>query len=266
MAYDDKLKETQQETFAELYKFTVGETTTFYTSYRQQQTYQGDIYLPRAIKRSDFKYQKKLRSVKVTVSAPLDPLGLSYVANAPAEAVIIEIIRVFLDGSEDSAAIFNGEVISVTLKDLVANAEVESSVALFRNKTPKVVYQSACNWMVFSEECGLDSDLFQTLTTVTVSGFTLVSPDFALQADGYFTMGHVEKDGDFRLITNHVGDTITLQVPFDDRLQTGGTVKAFPGCDGHYLTCQNKFNNYGKFFGFVGIPKTNPVIWGMKSD
>lgn len=266
MAYEDKLQETQQPTFAELYKIKTGDVTTYYTSYKTDITFASETYLARTIRRSNFKFQQKLRSVKVTVSAPIDPLGLEYVANAPPEAISIKIIRVFIDGSQDNAVIFEGKVISVTLKDRAAHAEVEASLDIFKNKVPRIVFQPACNWMVFDDDCKLIAESWKVPAVVTVSGSDLISTSFGGFPDGYFTMGYVEHTGDERLVTYHEGNTITLQVPFDSRVYTGSTVNAYPGCDGHKDTCIAKFSNYDNFLGFVAIPKTNPVVWGLKEN
>jgi len=96
------------------------------------------------------------------------------------------------------------------------------------------------------------------------NGSVLRSATFATQPDGFFTMGHVRHNTDIRLITDHVGQDITLQVPFDSRLQDGQLVSAFPGCDKTFETCRDKFNNLARRTGFDLIPETNPAVWKIK--
>ena len=69
---------------------------------------------------------------------------------------------------------------------------------------------------------------------------------------------------DFRFIVAHGGDTITLQLPFDSRVGNGGTVTAYPGCDGSPATCRDRFGNSARFGGCASIPSRNPAVWGFK--
>ena len=67
-----------------------------------------------------------------------------------------------------------------------------------------------------------------------------------------------------RFIVAHGGDTITLQLPFDSRVGNGGTVTAYPGCDGSPATCRDRFGNSARFGGCASIPSRNPAVWGFK--
>ena len=82
--------------------------------------------------------------------------------------------------------------------------------------------------------------------------------------NGYFTRGYAAAGGDFRFIVAHGGDTITLQLPFDSRVGNGGTVTAYPGCDGSPATCRDRFGNSARFGGCASIPSRNPAVWGFK--
>jgi uncharacterized phage protein (TIGR02218 family) len=264
VAYDTKIRETELAMIAELYEIRVGSNTTYYTSHNSDIFFDGNDYSARPLHRSDFRRDTEFKAVRVTITAPLDPLGLRYVANTPPEKVVVKITRLLLDGSDDYAVLFEGEVVSVTLKDFMAHAECEATLGIFRSRLPATIYQPRCNNALFDEKCGLIEISFQVPAIVTVSGSDLISSTFDVYDDGYFTGGYVEKTGDYRWITNHVGDTITLQAPFDTRVYTGSTVNAFPGCDGQPSTCQTKFGNFEKYRGFPYIPSSNPVIWGLK--
>lgn len=266
MAFMDKIKFTKLPPFAELYEITVGSTLSRFTSYSKDVDFGGNTYLARPIKRGNFTFTKKLRSIRVTVSAPLGPFGQQYVANVPPEPINIRIVRVFQDGSGDSIEVFDGEVISVRVAGNAAHAEVESSTKIFRNKIPRIVYQAYCNWYLFDPDtCGLNEATYQVPAQITLlSPVDLQSSTFDSYDDGYFKGGHVEYDGDIRMILDHVADQIEIHTSFDSRVQNGVTVNAYPGCDKAPATCVSKFNNFDNFCGMCYIPSNNPVIHGIR--
>ena len=53
-------------------------------------------------------------------------------------------------------------------------------------------------------------------------------------------------------------------VLFDSRVGNGGTVTAYPGCDGSPATCRDRFGNSARFGGCASIPSRNPAVWGFK--
>lgn len=264
MSYNSEIKSTEQKPFAELYQFSTGQSNYYYTSYETPITYLSQIYQPAAIKRSAFSFDDKISAARCKITMFASSPLKQYISNSPIEPTRIKITRVFPHDLTAVKVIFDGEVIRVTITKDVCEADCESVSVLFRNKLPNIVYQSYCNHALFDAGCGINKETIKTRTSVTVSGSTLVASAFDALADGYFTGGHVVTDyGDARLITNHVGNTITLQVPFDARLVTGANVNAFPGCDKSVSTCIAKFNNKNNFLGFPYIPSNNPVLWGF---
>ena len=125
MAYDTKIESTEQPIFAELYEFQVGAIINRYTSHLIDVEYNGETYYARPIKRGDFSFTEKLRSVRVRINAPIDATLSKYVANAPVEPVLVKIIRVFQDGSNDAVQIFQGEIIDVTEKSKAYSGQVK---------------------------------------------------------------------------------------------------------------------------------------------
>jgi hypothetical protein len=47
-------------------------------------------------------------------------------------------------------------------------------------------------------------------------------------------------------------------------LSVGDAVTIYPGCDGSYATCLNKFANLKNFFGFPFMPNKNPFSQGFR--
>ena len=266
MAYNDKIARTEQPPFVELYTITIGEEVGLYTSAKEDVTHDFNIYKARPIKRGDLKVTKDLRSTRLSIAAPLEPYGLQFISNAPCEPVNIKIVRLFTDDNLDFIEVFNGTVLSVSITDHIATAEVEASTHIFRNKLPRLVYQARCNFMVFDDDCGADLDTYKVPAIVTVEdpATFLTSATFGTYPMGYLNDGHIQFLNDYRLIVSHVGNSISIQVPFDSRLVTGGSIEAWPGCDKSWETCRDKFSNLDKFTGFPYIPSSNPVIWGFK--
>ena len=263
MAYSDKIGKIQASAFAELFEISANNTTYYYTSHAQAVTWGGHSYLARSIKRGELSFSDRLRSVRVQVSAPLDAPFLQYIANAPPELAKVKITRKFLDSS-DAVQIFWGYAISITIADNIASVECESETRMLRNKIPKWVFQAYCNHMLFDSHCGLDAADFAVDATVSdVTGSTITAAVFATFAAGYFILGHVKFQNDIRLVTNHVGAVLTLQIPFPN-LAVDGVVTAYPGCDKSFEMCRDRFNNLPQRLAFDNIPSSNPCVFGFK--
>ena len=264
MTYDSNLAESQQESLPEVYQFEWGGTIERFTSWPENITFLGNVFETAPIKRSGLNIDHEFSAVKMTINAPIIDAFARYIANTPIEATRVTVYRGLLSDMSDYIILFAGRVLNVSVKDLQAQASCESNTDILTFAYPRFMYQAYCNHEVFDSECGLDENIWKVSATVTISGADLISATFGGFSNGYFTNGRVIAGSDQRLITNHVTTTITLQVPFDDRVSDGDTVIVLPGCDGAASTCQNKFSNFTKFLGFPYIPSKNPVVWGIK--
>ena len=264
MPYDTEIAKIEQETFVELYELIMGLEVERYTSYAEDVAFRGYTYEARPIKRSDFKMSKDYKATRVSVTAPISNIVQQFIASAPIPEIELKIIRSFLNDIDNSyIVLFQGYIIDVSLKANIATIQAENNIDM-KLVLPKFVFQSRCNNKLFDDICSLQAIDWKLETTVTVSGSTLQSSDFANYPDGWFTFGYIEKNNDFRLITNHIGNTVTLQMPFpSSTLQSGQSIYAYPGCDKSATTCRDKFNNLANFTGFPYIPSSNPTIWGF---
>lgn len=264
MAFKGNMQATVQPGLMELYEFTRGNEIQRYTTWQEEITFGGQVYKSAVIKRSPLSLDQSFKAIKVDIELPLRDPVVDYIANTPVEPVLVRIYQVFEVDLSDYQVIFAGAIKSITLKDKFGKLVCESVSKVFKLKLPNVIYQAFCNHRLFDLGCTLNDAVWKVETAVTISGSDLVSNDFAAYPNGYFTGGHVAFDTDMRLITNHVGDTITLQIPFDTRVQSGTIIKGYPGCDKNPATCLNKFNNMDNFLGMPYIPSSNPVIWGFR--
>lgn len=265
MAYQDRLNERQMSAFQELYQITQGAQIYYYTSGLEQITFGGKLYYPRAINRSDFSNTTKMESLKLTLTTTIDDQLRKFLSSAPLEPILLKITRVFLTSLLESSILFEGEAIDFTFKDNQVQVIFESRTRIFQSQCPKVLYQASCNHFLFDDGCTLDEDDYKVESTLSsVSGITLTSTVFSAFANGYFTGGYIKVFTDYRMITNHVGNEIKIQVPFTPVVGIGSPFQAFPGCDLKPTTCKTKFSNFVNFVGFPYIPTSNPILWGMK--
>lgn len=266
MGYYDEIVKTVQPDFAELFTFTIGYDVWRYTSYSNDVTFQGYTFAAASMKRGEWSEEIDLKPLSVKITLPITDLAAKFVANYPNQKVYVEIIRVFIDDPSSFLSLFKGAVTNVVLNKNTAEIDCESSSLVYSFRVPRVVHQAFCNNRLFDLVCGLDSESYSVFVQgITVSGGTITHATIDTYADGYFQMGRAKTIyGDERMITGHVGSSITLQVPFDTRVSTGGKLYLYPGCDKAFSTCKNRFNNLANFVGFPYIPSNNPAIYGVE--
>lgn len=263
--YNTNMTSVQQVTTPELYQFHQGFNISYYTSYTSQIIFQANTYVSRPIKRSGFKYDSNMGAVTVNITAAvLEELG-RYVAQHPIDRTTVKILRTVADDIDNQyAIIFEGQIVNVSFKNRIATAKVVQRAMLLDQELNLVVYKPNCNHHIFDSDCGLEKSGWVVSADITnISGSTIQADEVSGYADNYFRGGEVHFGVDARLITASTGNTLTLHVPFDGRLEVGSTVDVYPGCDGDADTCINKFDNYSTFLGMPTIPSKNPAIWGV---
>lgn len=270
MSYQTELEKIVQEDFAELYDFEILGAHYRYTSYQRDVEYGGEIYIATAgLKRSDWSNEGELKPVQLKISLVLNSLFSQFVSNYPLPKINLTLTRVFLSDLSAAFKLFDGELISIVITNTGAELTCEAASFLYSSLVPKFVHQAHCNHNLFDAGCALDEFVFRVVASgVIVVGSSVQHAVFDTYADGYFNWGYVKTvEGLFRLITNHVGDTLSLQSSFPaTSLQTGGTVTAWPGCLKSKEVCQTKFNNFSNFLGFPFIPSHNPAIFGIELE
>jgi uncharacterized phage protein (TIGR02218 family) len=265
MTYQSEIKESQQEPFPEFYELEQGGVYERYTSYNESLVFRGVTYAAAPINRGSFSYDTQFGSVNVDITAPITDIFAAYIGNLPIEPVNVVIYRAIKSDLTDYVIIFTGTVKTVTIKNRQATAKLEANSSWLFAKMPNVIYQAFCNHDVFDSGCGLIESTWEVIATITtISGYNIESSTFGTFTDQYFTGGVIKFGTDFRLVTNHVGNVLSLQLPFDLRLQIDDDVVALPGCDGAPETCLNKFDNLLRFLGMPYIPSNNPVVWGFR--
>lgn len=262
--YNNNMAANEQIAMPELYEFRRGFERGYYTSYPEDLLFQSHIYLASSISRSDFTTDANMNTVSLKITAAIISDFATYVAYEPSQRTRVIIYRAVSDDMNEFAIIFDGQITNVAFNtERVATAHVEQRASILDREVQMYIHQLPCNHHIFDSGCRLDPLVWRVLSSVSVSGNTLFSNDFDAYEDGYFTGGEVHYEDDARLITNHVGSTLTLQVPFSAAVQTGTTVTVYPGCSGIPTVCRDKFNNILRYLGMAYIPNKNPAVWGV---
>lgn len=259
MAIDFTLVELSS--FYELYKITYLTHSWHYTSADHSITYNGNTYLPAAIKHGSLVKQSELDNFQLDISFPAEGFFLRYVSEAPVYEATITI-HLYQDPANVVLA-FSGIVTKVTIGQNNECTVMCDEQNLLATKLPNKLIQSACNHKLFDAGCGLvKADWKEALVIKEVSYPLVKSDDLLLFDANYFVQGWLEFEGDLRWILAVIGDAMYLQIPFRD-LEAGDTVFAYPGCDKAPQTCKERFDNLDKYLGCPYVPRKNPVFYGL---
>jgi uncharacterized phage protein (TIGR02218 family) len=265
MTLATNMEDTQQLQMPEFYQLSCGSRHEYWTSGKETLFWGAHDWIAAPIKRTTLSRDNDFGTISITITTFITDLLGSFIANNPIEPCVITIYRALETDLTDLATIFSGVVKDISVKDRQIQVRCEAQAQYLKKKLPKFIYQSFCNHTLFDTGCQANPNLFKVSDLVSlVSGADIIVPAAATKPDGYFIQGKVVADQDIRLILNHVGSTLTLQIPFDSRVGPGTSVVVYAGCDKDPATCIGKFNNFDHFFGFPYIPNKNPVIDGFK--
>lgn len=271
MSYDSRERSISSGQPFELYYFVTETQAWLLTSGDKERSYQGRIYTPEAIVRTNTSQSVEAKGGHIKVSLPQDhELAQLFVGFIPSTPVFLTIFRGH-DGEPESETVvnFTGRVQSAQFTtadkcDLDCAPEQE----LLQREIAAPCFQRPCNRVLFDEGCTVDRELWRLaaiLTDVSADGLTLKAAEFASKPDGWWTTGYIEKDSSRRMVVAHVGDTVTL-MNAQNGLGVGQAVSIFPGCDRTYdgaQGCQAKFANGANFMGWQWIPTKNPFSSGV---
>jgi uncharacterized phage protein (TIGR02218 family) len=256
---------------AELYRFEIGVETFLYTSSEDVIPIGIDDYVPESIKRDNIVVGPGERSRSLELQLPAtNPFAARYLSIVPGQVATCTIYAIQRDElpSITLKQIFEGTVRGVRFPGTGVSAimGLRSSESATSRAIPRRTYQALCNWTLYDAGCGVDPALFSHVGLVTdVTDNTITVTGASAFADGTFNAGFAKPAGisDFRLITGHVGNVISLLLPFPTSI-VGQNVTITQGCD-HLIAghCLNRFNNVSEHSGFAFIPLKNPFETGL---
>lgn len=254
----------------EVYKFTQGAVSYNYTSGIDEVTVGASTYTPEAISRGKVGQGPEERKNVLEITVPAgNEFARQYLASVPGQRTKLTIVRVQRSDfpTPGTFQIFQGYVRSVAY---VEDGKVAKIAALpissaTSRQIPRFTYQGMCNNVLGDAGCKVVLPDFKFTAQVSAqSGNTITVPGATTFADGYFTGGFVEAFAglDDRLILAHVGDVLTLLLPFPTSV-VGTNVDSYPGCAHDFPTCADKFNNGINYGGFFFVPTKNIFRTGL---
>ena len=272
MATFDTLESSVEDSSPiELYTITVGTLSYHYTSGAIDVTIGGTTWTAEPISRSKIEKSPTRKEVLLTTFSSTNTFARSFMGIVPGERGYITIIRLQRDESptfNTQVLVYKGQIAGGKYAADGTKIELQArSVEAATSRTiPRFTFMGMCNHILFDSGCKKSSAGFTFSGPVaSISDVAYTVTGATGQPDGFWTGGWVTPVGtnDYRMILTHVGDVITLLLPFPGDL-TGQDVDIYAGCD-HTLAgaCANKFDNVLEFGGFAFVPTKNPFATGL---
>lgn len=245
----------------ELYEFALGSEQFNYTSAEDEIAIGATKYTPVEIERTTILLGAETRRDVLTVTMPSSVAPASrYVTIVPGQRGTLTIKRQHRTDTPtpETIVIFKGLIRAVGFTDdgFKTQMAVVPLTAGLGREIPRFTFQGLCNHVLYDSRCKVLQSNFQTTAVVTaVVGNVLTIPGLNVNPDGFFTSGFVQLQGglDFRLILEHVGNDVTLLLPFPDSV-LDLSVDTFAGCDRTLATCKTKFDAVLNYGGFAFVP------------
>tara|TARA_R110000803_G_scaffold20201_5_gene52222 strand:- start:387 stop:1214 length:828 start_codon:yes stop_codon:yes gene_type:complete len=252
----------------EIYEVTLSGTVYRWTSDESTVTVGANDFDPEPISRNAVEQGAGAESRNLILTVPSDnEFAAQYVSIVPGVAATLNVYRLQRQESpafNTQALVFSGEVIDVkfTQDGLNADLVVRGIEGVLNENIPRKTYMSLCNHVLYDNGCGADPALFNVSGTVSgVVGNVITLVGASAKTNGYFNGGYVSRlsgTPDFRMITDHTGDELTVLLPFAETV-VGLSLQAFAGCD-HKIDglCSTRFDNVIEFDGYAFVPNRNP--------
>lgn len=262
MTYEDRELSHNEAAPVELYRFTIGVESWYYTSADEEIQYDGQSYSPVAISRSEVVGTDQVPKSGVDITAPMElgPVD-RWRGAAPNQLMSVTIMRRHRPDDE-ARVIWRGRVLGVTFDEGEATLTAEGAMQALGRMGLRGQFHTGCRHMLYDDQCRVTSADHQRLMIVEeVSGRQITAEDLAEEPDGYWVGGYLNVgEGRIRgpyLITGHSGDTVTVQEA-PGEIEPGNELRVYPGCDHTPQTCRDKFDNLTNFGGFPYIPDGTP--------
>lgn len=242
----------------ELYRFALGGEQWLYTSAAQEVAYGADLYQPAFIKRGGFTRGGDTRKSTIEIDvAASNPIALLFRTGWLAATMIVTIFR-HHHGDSDFSVLWKGRITGCRWSGSVATLTSDSVFTLFRRAGLRRVYQIGCPHALYGQGCGLNAEAWRVrLVCAAVVGNQLTVTGAGSYPAGYFVGGMLRAGVEYRLVTAHSGNSITL-VDAVPSAMAGGVVDMWPGCGRDMATCNNRFGNLDNYGGLPFLPTKNP--------
>ncbi len=252
----------------ELFKFVGTYDSFFYTSGPVPVPFDGDTYVPIAIRRSDVVAgTQDDDGLDLTIEMPVSSeMVQTYAFSVAPPSLIVTIYRYHRGSASEFVAYWVGPVNNIHVTGGIAKLRSPSLLASALNTAvPNVYFQSPCNHTLYDGRCGIVEASFSQATTVSTVDSISVTVASIGSLDGKLVGGELRNTlGERRMIMAQTGTALEVNYPFND-LAASDSVTIVAGCDHAYSgDCLSVFNNQGRFGGFPFIPPDNIFEEGME--
>ncbi len=245
-----------------------------YTSGDETLTYNGEVYTPSAMGRTEAETKNELSRANIEVRMSLNhEMGKRWLHDHVETMVGLTVYE--RDEDNEVSVVWKGRLAGVkpSMSEIILN--FESIFTSLRRPGLRARYQRSCRHMLYGRTCGVNKESWAVAGVPTaVAGTVVTVPEAAAYHAGYFATGMLEgPDGTLRFIIAHNGSQLTLLRPFESLAKAlvsdgyglsygkyygGVTCRMFPGCDRSRNICLNRYNNLDNYGGFDWIPLRNP--------
>jgi uncharacterized phage protein (TIGR02218 family) len=213
------------------------------------------------------------RDTDFRIRIPTDhPLAQLFTGQLPGFRVTLRVLRFQrADATRETLEVFFGYIQSAVFEkdgfECVLSARNE--IAANRGLVPRRTFASLCSYVLFDPDTCRVDDTNPSFRATNLSVLTTVGNVLTVAAglsgtypDGWMQGGYVEVAGgtDFRSITSHVGNVLTLTTPLST---PPTTITVFAGCAHDLTTCGTKFANAINFGGWPFVPTRNIFESGL---
>jgi len=202
--------------------------------------------------------------------------------------LFVEIFALDLSSGEgaldNQTKLFSGRVVSVEDTGTKLTANCESRLGYLKRKLPRYLKGTTCqNTLYNPNTCKAGRAYFETSVSLdsvsdTYPPTVLVTPLLPAFSAPFFTTNYLQNgqietgvgvnyEARTIIASQQIGSQIqlTLNLPFA-RTNAGVNAQIVAGCNHSATMCQQKFNNYKNFNGFVAIPDRNPTLKAVNAN
>lgn len=247
-----------------LFELLYGNKTRYYCNVDRDITINGSTYIGSNFGHNGITQSGDAQSDSVTVDCPADIDIVKQWQGTPPTDQIFLTIREMHYGDTEADVGWIGTVSDVRRPTPATAQIVGQTLSMsFKRGGLRLSYTRSCPHFIYDVNCGVNPDSFAAnLVVSAVGGDWLESPIISALPGGWFNGGFVKFERESGAwerygIESSSGSRIVL-MNAADRITTGMTVIAYPGCARISSVCKNKFNNDPRYGGFSGMPGRSP--------
>ena len=256
----------------ELYLFQTQDKSWRCTSADSEKIHEGGLYSPATISRTNTTASSEVKGghIKVSISKnhAIAQLFVGFIPNTPMSLVIYR--NHIGEAESETKVAFTGRVLAGRFTtDDTCELDCAPDTEVLKRPIATTCFQRPCNRVLFDAGCGLSNAFWSVagrVSAISADGLALTVAEAGAKANDWFSLGHIEKGLDRRMVISHVGSTITLINPMHG-LKAGDMINIYAGCDRTYSGpngCVAKFDNGVNFMGWEWIPAKNPFSSGLE--